>query len=128
MDLSSGQLTQGNLISKFESIICKYTGAKYAVAVSSCTAGLHLSCTALGIRKNDNVIVPAITFVSATNAVIYNNANVILSDIDLDTLNISQDNIEKISKTKIKAIMPVHFAGYPCEIKKIRNKNKTNYY
>ena len=49
--LNSGQLTQGNLISKFESIICKYTGAKYAVAVSSCTAGLHLSCTALGIKK-----------------------------------------------------------------------------
>lgn len=123
--LNSGQLTQGNLISKFESIICKYTGAKYAVAVSSCTAGLHLSCTALGIKKNDNVIVPAITFVSTANAVIYNNANVILSDIDLDTLNISQDNIEKISKTKkIKAIMPVHFAGYPCEIKKIRYKNK----
>ena len=85
--LNSGQLTQGNLISKFESIICKYTGAKYAVAVSSCTAGLHLSCTALGV-KNDNVIVPAITFVSTANAVIYNNANVILSDIDLDTLNI----------------------------------------
>ena len=80
--LNSGQLTQGNLISKFENIICKYTGAKYAVAVSSCTAGLHLSCTALGINKNDNVIVPAITFVSTANAVIYNSANVILSDID----------------------------------------------
>ena len=95
------------------------------MAVSSCTAGLHLSCTALGIRKNDNVIVPAITFVSTANAVIYNSANVILSDIDSDTLNISQKNIEKISKTKkIKAIMPVHFAGYPCDIKKIKSKNK----
>ena len=123
--LNSGQLTQGNLISKFENIICKYTGAKYAVAVSSCTAGLHLSCTALGINKNDNVIVPAITFVSTANAVIYNSANVILSDIDSDTLNISQKNIEKISKTKkIKAIMPVHFAGYPCDMKKIKSKNK----
>jgi UDP-4-amino-4,6-dideoxy-N-acetyl-beta-L-altrosamine transaminase len=123
--LNSGQLTQGSFISDFEEMICKYTKAKYAVAVSSCTAGLHISCIAAGLKKNDNVIVPAITFVSTANAATYSNAKVSLCDIDNDTLNLSLTELKKISnKKKIQALIPVHFAGFPCDIKKIRNMFK----
>ena len=67
-------LTQGDEISNFEEAVAKYVGAKYAVAVSSWTSGLHLSCSALGISKGDYVVTSPITFVATSNAVVYCNA------------------------------------------------------
>ena len=83
--LRSPNLTQGPKIDSFEQSIVDYTGAKYAVAVSSCTAGLHMSCIALNVGKNNNLVTSPITFVSSANSAIYCGADVILSDIDVNT-------------------------------------------
>ena len=122
--LKNGFLTQGPIIDNFEKKIAKYVGSKFAVAVSSCTAGLHIAVKAIDLKKNDKVITTPITFVSTPNSIIYNGGNVIFADIDNQNINISNREIIKITKShKISAIMPVHFAGYPCDIKQIRKSN-----
>ena len=130
--LKKGYLTQGPTISLFEKKFAKYVGAKYAVAVSSCTAGLHIAVLSTNIKKNEYLVTSSITFVASPNSAIYSNAKVILSDIDKETLNINssklKEAINKFRNSQIKIIMPVHFGGYPCdmkEIKKLANKHKS---
>ena len=127
--LRSNSITQGPLIEKFEKKIAKYVNSKYAVAVSSCTAGMHLSLLACGIDKNKKVLTSPITFVSTANVIKFCNAKVDFIDIDKKTLNISLDILKKKfldKKKKIDAIIPVHFAGNAVDTKKLRkilNKN-----
>ena len=119
--LKSDNLTQGPLISAFEREISKYVGAKYSVAVTSCTAGLHLASIVSQMNEGKVLLTSPITFVSTANSSLFCGAETIFADIDSSTINISIDNIKKvILKNKVHAIAPVHFGGLPCDIKKIK--------
>ena len=121
--LKSNNLTQGPTIEEFEKQICKYVGAKYAVAVSSCSAGLHLACKVAGLNVTNKLLTSPNTFVSSANAALHCNSSVEFTDIEPDTGNLSLPLIKKRLDTdkKIKAIMPVHFGGLPCDVKKIKS-------
>ena len=120
--LKSSNLTQGPEVEKFERNIANAVNAKYAVAVASCTAGLHLACKVAGLKKGMKGITTPLSFVSTSNALLYTGATPMFVDIDRDSLNLD------ILKTKtalakdknIKAVLPVHFAGAPCEMKAIK--------
>ena len=122
--LKQSMLTLGPQLEKFESDFCKYSKAKYAIAVSNCTAALHLSLKALGIKKNDEVIIPDLTFVATANAVLFTGATPVIADIDKNNFNISVQSIENSITKKTKAIIPVHFAGSPCDMGNIRKLAK----
>lgn len=119
--LQQDYITTGPGVGIFEQEYAEYVGAKYAVAVSSGTAALHISCLALGIGQGDEVITTPITFLSSANCVMYCGAKVVFADIDKDTYNISPIDIEKKITKKTKAIIPVHFAGQPCDMDKIHD-------
>jgi len=121
--LKNGQLTQGPKINEFENKISTYVGSKYAVAVSSGTAALHLACAVLEIGNGDGVITSPNTFVATSNSILYVGAEPQFVDIDHDTLNINSSLIEKhiLESGNIKAIIPVHFAGASCDMVKINN-------
>ncbi len=114
-------LTQGDEVEKFEIAVAKYVGAKYAVAVSSWTAGLHLANLALNIKEGDEVVTTPITFVATSNSIIYTGGKPVFSDIDKETINLCPNNLDKVLKdnSSIRAIIPVHFAGLSCDMKKI---------
>ena len=126
--LKSGQITQGPKIEEFESEIAKYVGAKYAVAVSSGTAALHLAGAVSNLGPNNALITSPITFVASANAAFYNRSQVIFADIDLKSINISADSLKTAVKSnpKIKVVMPIHFAGLPCEMEAIKNISDKN--
>ncbi|MCK4809385.1 MAG: UDP-4-amino-4,6-dideoxy-N-acetyl-beta-L-altrosamine transaminase [Candidatus Omnitrophica bacterium] len=124
--LKSDWLTQGPKIKEFEDALCKYTGAKYAVVVSSGTAALHIACLTAGIKKGDEVITSPITFVASANCVLYCQGKPIFADIREDTINIDPEEIKKKVTKKTKAIIPVHFAGHPCDLKEIHKIAKEN--
>ncbi len=117
--LKSDLITQGPRIEKFESALCKYTGAKYAVVVSNGTAALHIACLAVGIEPGDEVITSPITFVASANCVFYCGGIPVFSDVQEDTFNISPEEIKKKINQKTKAIIPVHLAGHPCDMEEI---------
>ena len=124
--LKQNMLTLGPKLEKFESDFCKYSKAKYAVAVSNCTAALHLSLMALGIGKGDEVIIPDLTFVADANAVLACNAKPILTDINKEDFFLSISNIKKNITKKTKAIIPVHIYGQVCNIDEILDVAKDN--
>ena len=119
--LRSRWLTMGSVTQQFEEEFAKVTGVKHAFALSNATAALHLACLALGIGTGDEVIVPSLTFVATANAVLYTGAEVRFADIlGLDELNISPDAIEKEITARTKAIIVMHYGGFPCRIHEIR--------
>mgnify|MGYP001443117559 CR=1 FL=1 len=125
--LKSGWLTTGNKTKIFEKNFLKYKNAKYAVALNSCTAAIHLSLMCLGLKPEDEVITSALTFCSTVNSIIHAGGRPILADVERDTQNIDPKDIEKKITKKTKAILVVHFGGRPCkmtEIMKIAKKNK----
>ena len=109
-------LGTGPKVAAFEKSIAEYKGVKHAVAVNSCTAGLHLSCVALGLRPGDEVIVPAMTFCATVNAVIHAGATPVLVDVDPVTFNIDPEQVQRRLSPRTRALMPVHFAGRPCDM------------
>lgn len=117
--LRSDWITQGPNIKRFEKALCEYAGAKYAVAVSSGTAALHIACLAAGIKKDDEVITSPITFVASANCVLYCGGKPVFADIRKDTANIDPEQIKKRINKKTKALIPVHFAGHPADLKEI---------
>lgn len=117
--LKSDWLTQGPEISAFEKELAEYSKASYAVAVSNGTAALHLAYQAVGLKKGDEIITSANTFVATANMAVVCGAKPVFCDIRLDTYNIDESKIEKLITSKTKAIVPVHFAGHPCEMDKI---------
>lgn len=117
--LESGWLSEGEKVDEFETSLCKHFGVKHAVAVDTGTAALHIAVLACGIGKGDEVIVPSHTFASSANCAIYAGATPVFADIDIRTLNISPDEIEKRITDKTKAIVPVHYCGHPCEMDRI---------
>jgi len=122
--LSQSMLTLGPQLEKFESDFSKYSNAKYAIAVSNCTAALHLSLMALGIKKNDEVIIPDLTFVADANAILACNAKPVIVDINQDDFFLSISNIKKNITKKTKAIIPVHIYGQVCNIEEIMDVAK----
>lgn len=114
--IESGFLVQGKYVGQFEQLVADYLGIKHAVAVSSCTAALHLSLIALGIGPGDEVIVPAYTFPATANVVELVGAKPVLVDVDLKTYNLLVDQIEKSITTNTKAIIPVHLFGNPADL------------
>lgn len=117
--LKSDWITQGPKVQEFESALAKYCGAKYAVAVSSGTAALHIACLAAGIRQLDEVITSPITFVASANCILYCGGKPVFADVQEDTINIDPQEVKKKITKKTKAIIPVHFAGHPCDMKEI---------
>lgn len=117
--LRSGWLTTGKKTKQFEGEFAKWIGAPHAVAVNSCTAALHLALEAVGVTAGDEVIVPTMTFAATAEVVHYCRALPILVDCKSDTFNIDVEAIEQAISPKTKAIIPVHFAGQPCEMDRI---------
>lgn len=121
--LRSGWLTTGKRAEKFETEFARFVGRKYAVALNSATAGLHLALEAAGIKRGHKVITTPFTFASTAEVIRYLGADPVFADIDEKTGNISPDlilkTLSKYSKKKeerIKAVIPVHFAGLPCSM------------
>ncbi len=117
--LKSDYLTCGPKIKEFEQEICKYTGAKYCVAVSNATAGLHIAAMATGLSKGDEAITSPITFLSSANCICYTGATPVFADIEEETANISPQEIERHITDKTKVLIPVHFAGQSCDMEAI---------
>jgi dTDP-4-amino-4,6-dideoxygalactose transaminase len=114
-------------VERFEEGFRKYIGTTYAMGVSSCTAALHLSLLAVGIKQGDEVLTTPFTFAATTNAIELTGATPVFVDIDPITMNIDPDLLEERITKKTKAILPVHFAGRPCamdRIIKIAKKHK----
>jgi len=122
----SSFLTNGPKLDSFEQKFKKFTKSKYAVGVSNATSALYLSLKALGIKKNDEVIIPDLTFAATANSVLQTGATPVLADINEETLNISAESIIKNISRKTKAIIPVHLAGTPCDMQKIMRIARAN--
>lgn len=115
--LKSRWLSMGEVTNQFESEFASYTSAKYAIAVTNATAALHLACAASGLQEGDEVILPSLTFVATANAVRYCGATPVFADIESSqSLNISPASIARHLTNKTRAIMVMHYAGYPCDM------------
>lgn len=114
--MRSGWLGTGPKVQQFESAVAAYKGVKHALALNSCTAGLHLACTALGLEAGDEVIVPAMTFCATVNAVVHAGATPVVVDVDPQTFNMDPAAVQKAITPRTRAIMPVHFAGRCCDM------------
>lgn len=117
--LRSGWLTMGPKTIAFEEKIKEYTGARNAISCSSCTAALHLSLLAAGIGPGDEVITTPYTFTSTANVIVHAGAKPVFADIRKETFNIDPEKICEAVTPKTKAIIPVDFAGLPCDMKEI---------
>lgn len=117
--LQSGWVTLGPKVGQFEEEFAKYVGAKYAVAVSSCTAALHLSALVAGLGKGDEVITTPFTFAATSNILFHVGATPVFVDIDEKTFNIDTAKIEAKITPRTKAIMPVHYGGQPVDMEKV---------
>jgi dTDP-4-amino-4,6-dideoxygalactose transaminase len=117
--LRSAWIGTGPRVARFESAFRDYVGAENAVAVNSCTAGLHLAMHGLGLRPEDEVIVPAMTFAATANAVIHAGGRPILADVDRETMCLTPETVKAQLTPRSRAILPVHFAGRPCAIEQI---------
>ena len=117
--LLSGWLTMGPKTIEFEIAFKKYIGSQFSISVNSATAALHLALNAVGVKKNDEVILPTNTFIATAEAVVYIGAKPILCDIEANYHNIDINFIESLITPKTKAIIPVHFGGHSCEMDEI---------
>ena len=113
-------LTTGYAVEQFETRLADYLGAGETVGVTSCTAALHLSLLAWGIKDGDEVITTPMSFCATSNAILHSGAKPVFIDVEEKTGNINADIIEKSITKKTKAIMPVHLYGQMCDMKKIR--------
>lgn len=118
--ITTGWITQGPKVKEFETLFAEMHGVKHALAVSNCTTALHLALVALGVTEGDEVIVPAFTWVSTANAVMYCNATPIFIDVDPVTFNIDTTEIADKITSKTKAIIPVHLFGLCADVDEIK--------
>jgi perosamine synthetase len=118
--LFSGWVTQGPKVKEFEKKFAELHGVSYAHAVSNCTTALHLALLAVGVGEGDEVIVPAFTWVSTANAVLYCNAKPVFVDIDPHTFNLDVQKLAGKINAKTKAILPVHLFGLCADMDAIR--------
>ena len=118
--LNTPFLTTGEVVSEFEDKFSRYLGSRYTVGVTSCTAALHLSLVACGIRPGDEVITTPMTFIATANSIIHAGATPVFVDVEPETANINADLIEGAITPKTKAVLPVHLYGQMCDMKNIR--------
>ena len=119
--LASKWISTGNRVREFERAFAEYLGVKHAIAVSSCTAALHLSLVVAGIGSDDEVITTPYTFTATAEAIRYVGAKPVFVDIHPDTLNIDTSKIEQAITPRTKAILPVHIAGIPCDMNALQD-------
>jgi dTDP-4-amino-4,6-dideoxygalactose transaminase len=117
--LRSGWLTYGPKTQRFEREFAAFAGARHAVAVSSCTAGMHVALLAAGIGPGDEVITSTLTFCSTVNVILHAGATPVLADVCADDLNIDPAEIARRITPRTRAIMPVHYAGQACRMDEI---------
>ncbi len=116
----TGWLTQGPKVRQFENSFAKFHNVKYAIATTSCTTGLHLMLVAAGIGPGDEVIVPAFTWVSTANVVLYTGAKVVFADVDPITNNVNVESVKEKVSEKTKAVIVVHLFGLCVDIDEIK--------
>lgn len=116
--LESGWLAHGPVCRQFEEVFAEYIGVKHAITLNSCTSAIHLAVQSMGIKGE--VIVPSFTFSASANAVVTAGAKVTFCDIEEDTCNMDPSDFEKKITKKTEAVMPVHFAGHPCDMEAIK--------
>ncbi len=117
---ASGWITTGPQNAALEQAFCQLTGNQHAIAVSSATAGMHVTLMALGIQPGDEVITPSLTWVSTLNIITLLGATPVMIDVDRDNLMVSAEQIEAAITPRTRAIVPVHYAGAPADIDAIR--------
>jgi perosamine synthetase len=118
--IESGWISSaGKYVTAFEEAFAKYCGVKHGIAVCNGTAALHLALTALGVGKGDEVIIPDFTMIASGFAVCYTGAVPVFVDAEPETWNIDPEKIEEKITKRMKAIMPVHIYGHPCDMKPI---------
>jgi dTDP-4-amino-4,6-dideoxygalactose transaminase len=113
--MRSGWLTTGARTAAFESDFQRYTGARFALALNSCTAALHLALVALGVGPGDEVITTPLTFCSTVHAIVHTGATPVLADVD-ENGNLDPQSVEARITPRTKALLPVHLAGLPCQM------------
>ena len=114
--LRSGWITTGARTRQFEAEFAAYTGAKHTLAVNSCTAALHLALEAVGVKRDDEVLVPTVTFAATAEVVRYLDAKPVLVDCRADDLTLDVDRAAAAVTPRTKAIIPVHYSGTPCDM------------
>ena len=116
--LRNGMLTQGPMVAAFEEAVASYTGSKYAVAVSSATAGLHLAAVVAGVGPGQALVTSPITFVASSNAAHYAGGHALFADVEASTVNISPHTLKTAiaNNANVQAVVPVHYAGLPCDM------------
>lgn len=119
--MKSGWIGTGPKVAIFEKDFATYKGAMYAAALNSCTAALHLSLLAAGIKPGDEVVTTPMTFCATVNAIIHAGGTPVLADVNPVSMNIEPDQIEAKITPKTRAILPVHFAGRPCDMDALMN-------
>jgi len=124
--MRSGWLGTGPKVIRFQEEFAAYRGAPHAVAVNSCTAALHLSMLAVDVGPGDEVITTPLTFCATVNAIIHTGATPVLADADPRTMNIDPEQVRRVITPRTKAIVPVHFAGRPCEMDALCEIAKTH--
>ena len=118
--LRSGWLAQGPRVTAFESAFADAMQAEHAVAVSSCTTGLHLALLVTGVGPGDEVVVPSFSFIATTNAVVYVGAQAVFADVDVTTGNLTAETIAARLSEKTKAVIVVDQGGVPVDLESIR--------
>jgi len=114
--IASGWVAQGPRVGAFERAVCAIVGAEHGVAVSSCTAALHLALVVLDLRAGDEVIVPSLSFIATANAVRYVGATPVFADVDEATQNLTAETIGRVLTSATKAVILVHQGGVPADI------------
>ncbi len=114
--LDSDWLTTGPVAAEFEEAFRKYSGARSALALNSCTAGMHIALKAMDIGKGDSVVTSPLTFCSTVNVIEHIGATPILADVEVETGNISAPHVEQALDESVKALLPVHYSGLPCDM------------
>ena len=118
--LRSGWLTTGPRVERFEREFAAYVGARYALAVNSCTAALHLSLLAAGVGPGDEVVTTPLTFCATANAIVHTGATPVFADVDSVTMNLTPEAAAAATTPRTRAVVPVHFAGRPVDVSGFR--------
>ena len=119
--IQTGWLTQGPKVAEFEKLFATEHNAKHSIAVTSCTTGLHLALAAIGIGPDDEVIVPAFSWIASANVILHCGATPVFVDIEKNTFNIDIKQVEKAISKKTKAVMAVHLFGLCANITDLKN-------
>jgi len=117
--LKSGWITTGPKVQEFEEAFARFLGVRHALAVSSCTAALHLALDAIGLQEGDEVLLPTLTFTATAEVVTYFKAKPVLVDSENSYFNLDPEQLERYCSGRTRAIIPVHFGGHPCEMDRI---------